>query len=79
MDAAASSGYPVILISDNGYPDIYHPSTAQLDRCAAGRLLLVTPWSYQYRRKDDPITVPFCKTMNCIAQAICRLKDTWWQ
>lgn len=23
------------------------------------------------------VTVPFCKTMNCIAQAICRTKDDW--
>ena len=25
------------------------------------------------------ITVPECKTMNCIAQAICRNSDDWWK
>jgi len=26
----------------------------------------------------EAITVPECKTMNCIAQALCRTKDDWW-
>ena len=79
MDTAAAQGYPVVRIADNGFPDIYHPSTVQLSLCAQGKLLLVSPWQYHYRRKDDPITVLYCKTMNCVAQAVCRLKDSWWK
>ena len=79
IDDAVAHGYPVILIADNGIPAVYHPSTDRLDLCADGRLLMVTPWVYEYRKKDDPITVAFCKTMNCVAQALCRTKDTWWQ
>ena len=79
MDTAAAQGYPVVRIADNGFPDIYHPSTSQLSLCAQGKLLLVTPWQYHYRRKDDPITVLYCKTMNCVAQAVCRMKDSWWK
>lgn len=79
MDTALLSGYPVIRIEDNGFQEIYHPSAERLDSCAAGLLLLVTPWSYHYRPHGETISVPFCKTMNCIAQAICKLKDDWWK
>lgn len=79
LDAALLSGYPVIRIADNGFPEIYHPSADRMDDCAAGLLLLITPWSYQYRLHDDSINVPFCKTMNCIAQAVCKTKDDWWK
>lgn len=41
--------------------------------------LLVTPWQYQYRGKNELVTVPFCKAMNCVAQALCRTKDDWWK
>ena len=64
---------------DYSLPGIYHPSTERINSCAAGRLLLVTPWQYQYRGKNEQVTVPFCKTMNCVAQALCRTKDTWWK
>jgi hypothetical protein len=79
VDEAVHRGFPVVIIHDNGFPDRYHPSAAQLDRCAAGRLLLVTPWRYRYRPQGEAITVAECKTMNCIAQALCRQKDTWWK
>ena len=79
METAIRSGYPVIRIEDNGFPEIYHPSDDRMDSCAAGLLLLITPWNYQYRRHDERISVPFCKTMNCIAQAVCKLKDDWWK
>lgn len=79
MDEALRHGYPVILIADNGFPEVYHPSATRIEQCATGQLLIVSPWQYQYRRKEDTVSVPFCKTMNCVAQALCRTKDTWWQ
>ena len=78
IDEAMSRGFATIIIADNGFAEHYHPSTERIDACAEGRLLLVTPWQYQYRPKDEAITVPFCKTMNCVAQALCRTKDSWW-
>ena len=79
IDEAISRGYPVILIADNGFPAIYHPSERRIALCADGQLLIVTPWKYNYRRVDETISVAECKTMNCIAQALCRLKDDWWK
>ena len=79
MDAALFSGYPVIRIEDNGFPDVYHPSADRTDDCAAGLVLLLTPWKYQFKPHDEGVTETFCKTMNCIAQALCRTRDDWWK
>ena len=79
MDAVSALGFPIIRIEDNGFPDIYHPSAQRMDDCASGRLLLLTPWSYQIRSHMESISTLECKTMNCIAQAVCRQKDDWWK
>lgn len=79
LNQAMLCGYAVIRIEDNGFPDIYHPSADKMDDCAAGNLLLLTPWSYQFITQDENITVSFCKTMNCVSQAICKMKDSWWK
>ena len=79
VDEAVRHGFPVVLIHDNGFPERYHPSAAQIDLCAAGRLLLVSPWRYLYRGKGEAISVDECKAMNCVAQALCRQKDSWWR
>ena len=79
MDEGMSRGFAVVLIADNGFPDVYHPSAERIDRCSTGRLLIVTPWRYRYRGKNEAISVPECKTMNCVAQALCRKRDDWWK
>ena len=79
MDEAVHSGYTVVLIADNGFTDRYHPSADRMDLCAEGRMLMITPWQYKYRAREEKISVPVCKTMNCLAQALCRTKDSWWQ
>ena len=76
---SVNHGYPVIIISDNGFADRYHPSTERLEICSSGRLLIVSPWKYEYRGKNEQVTVPFCKAMNCVAQALCHQKDDWWK
>lgn len=79
LDTALRSGYPVVRIVDNGFPEIYHPSADLMDDCATSQLLLLTPWDYRFRAHDESVSVPFCKTMNCVVQAICRMKDDWWR
>lgn len=79
MDEALHRGFPVVLIVDNGFPEVYHPSAERIAYCSMGKVLLVSPWQFQYRKKDESISVPFCKTMNCVAQALCRTKDNWWK
>ncbi len=79
IDTAIQQGFPVINIEDNGLPDLYHPSERRIDLCATNKLLIVTPWRYIYRHTHEPISVAECKTMNCIVQALCRTKDSWWK
>lgn len=79
MAAVQKRAYPVVLIADNGFPEIFHPPEEKQTLCASGRLLLLTPWKYHYRKADEGITVAECKTMNCITQAVCRLRDDWWK
>jgi len=79
IDEAVHHGFPVVLIADNGFPAIYHPSAERLALCAEDRLLLVTPWQYEYQSTNEQITTLECKAMNCVAQALCRTKDSWWK
>ena len=79
MDEALNKGLAVVVVSDNGFADRYHPSASRMNLCAEGRLLMVTPWHYHYRHANTSIHVPRCKTINCLVQALCRKKDSWWQ
>lgn len=79
IDTAIQQGFPVITIEDNGLPERYHPSERRIDLCATNKLLIVTPCRYIYRHTHEPISVAECKTMNCVVQAMCRTKDSWWK
>lgn len=79
INSAIQQGYPVVTVEDNGFPSLYHPSERRMDLCLANKLLIVTPWLYAYRRVGDTISVAECKAMNCVVQAICRTKDSWWK
>jgi hypothetical protein len=79
IDEISGQGHPVITVADNGFPEIYHPSQQRLDLAAANKLLILSPWKYQYRHHNEDITVAQCKTMNCVVQALCKKKDTWWK
>ena len=79
IDEAVNRGFATIIIADNGFPEVWHRSEERIARCAEGRLLIVTPWQYHYRHKDEDISVAECKTINCIAQALCRTRDDWWK
>jgi hypothetical protein len=79
MDEVLLQGHPIVLILDNGMPDIFHPSAERIDLCMEDRLLIVTPWQHHYRRAEEGISVVECKTMNCVAQALCRTRDDWWK
>ena len=77
--AVMNEGYPVVSIEDHGMGELYHPSEQRQAQCVDGKLLLVTSWVYHYRPVENSITVVECKTMNCLAQALCRQKDDWWK
>lgn len=79
MDEAVSLRYPVVLVVDNGFPEVYHPSERRVQLCADNRLLLVSPWRYWYWPVGASIGAVECKTMNGVVQSLCRMKDSWWK
>ena len=79
INAVMDEGLPVVSVDDNGFSELYHPSERRIALCAEQKLLIVTPWVYQYRSAEEDITVVECKTMNCVAQALCRQRDDWWK
>ena len=79
MNAVMSQGYPVVTVEDNGFSALFHPSDQRTNLCSDSKLLLISPWNYVYRRASTSISVADCKTMNCIVQALCRTKDSWWK
>ena len=79
MDTIMAKSFPVVLILDNGMPQLYPPSERLTSLCSQGLALLVSPWRYAYRHADEAISESECKTMNCVSQALCRTKDSWWK
>ena len=79
MDEALRTGAQTVRILLEGFPEKYHPSAAINELCAEGRMLLVSPWQWSYRYSGDTIDPILCKTLNCIAQALCRRKDSFWK
>ena len=79
MNTIMSQGHPIVTVEDNGFPALFHPSEQRTNLCSDSRLLIISPWSYAYRHAGTSISVAECKTMNCIVQALCRTKDSWWK
>ena len=79
INAVMDEELPVVSVDDNGMGELYHPSERRMTLCAEKKLLIMTPWVYKYRPAEEDITVVECKTMNCVAQALCRQRDDWWK
>ena len=60
---------PFILLTDNGFRDYYKPTDALFDACAAGRLLILSPWAYDGGKHH--ISRSECVALNAMAEEIC--------
>ena len=65
MRAAFDAGLPTIVIMDNGFTPLSKPKGEQFYACAAGRLLMLSPWEHHNERR--PITNQQCRQMNLLA------------
>ena len=61
---------PFILLTDNGFRDYYKPSDDLFDACAAGRLLILSPWPYDEGKRH--ISRSKCVALNAMAEDICK-------
>ena len=60
---------PIIYIADNGFGRYYKPSAALFDAVAEGRMLILSPWSYNPKKRA--VTRTECIEMNKMAEEIC--------
>lgn len=68
MRTAFDAGLPLILITANGLGSYSKPGGAFFDACAAGRLLILSPWEHQNRKVV--LTRAMCMEMNELARLI---------
>ena len=69
---------PVIEVCDNGFGDRYKPVGKSFYACAENRLVLISPWNYEYCR-DLAINREVCLVMNELARVIAGTGDGWWK
>ena len=60
---------PFILLADNGFRDYYKPADELFDACAAGRLLILSPWPYDEGKRH--ISRSECVALNTMTEEIC--------
>ena len=59
---------PIIYIADNGFGKYYKPSAGLFDAVAEGRMLILSPWTYDVKKKG--VTRAECIEMNKMAEEI---------
>ena len=74
MQVLLAEQLPFILLADNGFRDYYKPTDALFDACAAGRLLILSPWQYDQGKRH--ITRADCMALNAMAEEIAKAVST---
>lgn len=67
-------GHPIICLTDNGFRDYYKPADSLFEACAAGRLLILSPWPYDAGKRH--ISRADCVALNAMAEEICKHLST---
>lgn len=68
MQVLLCEQHPFICLTDNGFRDYYKPSGALFDACAAGRVLILSPWQYDADKRH--ISRADCVALNEMAEEI---------
>ncbi|MCC8174933.1 MAG: hypothetical protein LIO91_00655 [Bacteroidales bacterium] len=66
MREAMDRGYCLILLRNNGFPEVYKPNGEAFGACAEGLLLQISPWDYRPERRV--ITREECLFLNGMAE-----------
>ena len=69
LDVLLKEKHGIIYIADNGFGRYFKPSDALFDAVAEGRLLMLSPWSYDPSKKR--VSRDECVAMNGMAEEIC--------
>jgi hypothetical protein len=73
MQVLLKEQHPFILLTDNGFRDYYKPADILFDACAAGRLLILSPWPYDGGKRH--ISRADCVALNAMAEEICNYQS----
>ena len=73
MQVLLQEQHPFILLADNGFREYYKPADALFDACAAGRVLILSPWPYDAGKRH--ISRADCVMLNEMAEEICKAMD----
>ena len=73
MQVLINEGHPFIVLADNGFREYYKPSDALFDACAAGRVLILSPWPYDAGKRR--ISRAECVSLNNMAEEFCRIME----
>jgi REP element-mobilizing transposase RayT len=65
---AMNRGYRIVLLRENGFPQLYKPCGESFDACSEGLLLQISPWEYHMEKKT--ITREECLELNEMAERI---------
>ena len=68
MQVLLQEQHPFVLLTDNGFRDYYKPADELFDACAAGRLLILSPWPYDEGKRH--ISRSECVALNLMAEEI---------
>lgn len=68
MQVLLDEQWPFICLTNNGFRDYYKPSDALFDACAAGRVLILSPWQYDAGKRH--ISRADCVALNNMAEEI---------
>ena len=69
MQVLLKEQHPFILLTDNGFREYYKPADILFDACAAGRLLIISPWPFDSGKRH--ISRADCVALNEMAEEIC--------
>jgi len=72
MREAMELGYKVILLRENGFPQLFKPSGKSFYSCAQGLLLQICPWDFHFDRRE--IKRKQCLILNKLAEDIAGLQ-----
>ena len=71
LEVLLKEKHPIIYIADNGFGQYFKPSDGLFDAVAEGRLLILSPWLYDPKKRH--VTRAECVEMNKMAEEIAAL------
>lgn len=70
-DMAREREGKLIVLKENGFPEVFKPGGWEFEYCVQGKLLLMAPWPFHHEKTS--ITRNQCLSLNSMASAICSI------